>query len=64
MQWPGYDPVSGDEAAAAGVIKCSVLFILQGDLAAREGASEWSGPHKGAATHGCIGCALHNSRGQ
>lgn len=34
----GYDPVSSNEAAAAGVIKCSVLFILQGDLAAREGA--------------------------
>lgn len=33
----GYDPVSGNEAAAAGVIKCSILFILQGDLAAREG---------------------------
>ena len=43
----GYDPVRGNEAAAAGVVKRSVLFILQGDLAAREGASEWSGPHSG-----------------
>ena len=51
----GYDPVRGNEAAAAGVVEGSILFILQGDLAAGRGVLSCLGPARGVATPGCIG---------
>ena len=43
----GYDPVRGNKAAAAGVVEGSVLFVLQGDLAAGRGVLSGLGPAGG-----------------